>query len=778
MPGLGRRLRIAILALLAMLASIPLTPAGPALGTDAPARAPDGDGATARQASNGTAAGVLDERAWSQDGGAPGRNRLAETAFPIDLVANGTLEREDGVIAASSQAASWGDLAFLATSPDTCTIHAIDLARRASGVINASACPSYTLLSGIDPPRGQAVTCRFVQQGDAPLLRGVDLVSGEERWRVRPADLAMAAANGTRWSCRDTVLAPNDTRLYAAVQSSAPNTDVSSRSEILMAVNLTDGTIEVSKTAGAPEEEQALQDGLRHPDRSRSVTTHGLSIVDGAWLVRTGSAPCQACTSASMEGVVEWYQLPELRFQGDARATTASDDPDTETVGVSDRAAALDGRFTVALGETLAIVDPAASEPQVTESVQALEDTSGDATWPTPVWTPSSVVLPYEASLLALDPSTLETRWGWTTPQGQPILDVIATEDGQLHVLLLGEQDQVGFVTVSIRTGRPAQQLTLDVPWRPAESPGRGEVPTMVPVGDQVLVQSTTAPFGYVLLGPGDPGLAPDLTISSQQPGVGEPVTLTLTAPAEPVDRYEVHWGDGTNRTLANETVGAETQLRHTYDDEGTHTITVSSIDPRGRTSTTEREVDVGAPPDPELNLFQKAFARENQDMTFGLLGLVLTLGGAGISLYRRKRRLSRLEDELSRLDEIRERSREQPREGVRALEAYRDRIETELADGDIDDGQFGVLERRRTRLNRLLRDRLLAPFEAKLSPSFKRLLDASLEDGVITLAEADELKAQLEAEAMDEADRRSLREVLELWIRDDPSDPADPASG
>lgn len=244
---------------------------------------------------------------------------------------------------------------------------------------------------------------------------------------------------------------------------------------------------------------------------------------------------------------------------------------------------------------------------------------------------------------------------------------------------------------------------------------------------------------GLFTLGPADPALAPRVAVSTAYPASGEPVTFTVDAPRADTN-YTIAWGDGAITENGS-------SWTHRFGGDGTRTVRVTAQFADGRTATTETLVRVGATPPADLNTLQRAFAPENQDLTFGLLGLALTLGAGGIAVLARRRRHSRLRDDLRALARIRDDGRTDPEGAVLALGAYRERLFADLEAGRVDDAQFHTLVARADATFGALRTRLLGPLAGRLTADFRHALDVVLHDGRVDADERVALRAALDAE-------------------------------
>jgi hypothetical protein len=128
--------------------------------------------------------------------------------------------------------------------------------------------------------------------------------------------------------------------------------------------------------------------------------------------------------------------------------------------------------------------------------------------------------------------------------------------------------------------------------------------------------------------------------------------------------------------------------------------------------------VDVGGTPPPKLNALQVALSPDYQNVTFGVLGVAVTIVGGAITIGRTRSRISRLQRQLDAIEEIRMLSIERPRGAARALRDRHDRLPRELAQHHIDEAQRAILEAQTLKLLRTLRIRLLPPTKRGSRPT------------------------------------------------------------
>jgi hypothetical protein len=161
----------------------------------------------------------------------------------------------------------------------------------------------------------------------------------------------------------------------------------------------------------------------------------------------------------------------------------------------------------------------------------------------------------------------------------------------------------------------------------------------------------------------------------------------------------------------------------------------------------------------------QRAFEPENLDTTWGLIGLAVVFVSALFAVWTRRRNHSTLGGELAQLRAIREAGVQEAAAAARTLDAYERRIADALTSRRLTDAQFSVLMMQATEVRRSLRKRAVAPLAGVVSAAFRTALDASLEDGRITRAEAEALRRALAKEkGLPATRRKDVLRVIDAW--------------
>lgn len=201
--------------------------------------------------------------------------------------------------------------------------------------------------------------------------------------------------------------------------------------------------------------------------------------------------------------------------------------------------------------------------------------------------------------------------------------------------------------------------------------------------------------------------------------------------------------------------------------EDGTYHYAVESVSRTGLDSASQAKT-ASQPQPPEPNLAQKAFAPRNQDMTFGIIGVVMALGGGAIGVTRRYRKRSRLQEELEALEEGYDETRHNPGQCEAFLDARKGRARSLLVDGTLTEEQVNVLENRIDELRREMRTGVLDERFQFLPYGMVQSMKGMLADGEISTWERSTLEDLLEEdEALNEVQREKVRGLLERWSED-----------
>lgn len=415
----------------------------------------------------------------------------------------------------------------------------------------------------------------------------------------------------------------------------------------------------------------------------------------------------------------------------------------------------------------------------------------------------------------ARDPATGELLWDWSyiptvgrdecgssvpnVPAFGPGVMVVGFKDGTVHVVGETEASIGPFLVEDERFPPAGENATVDLS---GTGPGAFGPPTKYRVfwGDGTVSPWQSSPiFDHAYDESGDvtarlqAGNEANQTASTvvtmrvgatppvedaRYPPVGEPIglnptSLGLHAPGAD-ERYRVFWGDGTVSPWQ-----ASPIFNHTYDEAGNTTARVQSVDASNATSSTFLAMHVGMDPPPEPpepTLLQQAFARENQDMTFGILGILVAVTGGAIGVGRRYRRRSRLEAELEALETGYEETKDRPGECEALLETRKGRARSLVLDGHLTEEQGSMVEARADELRRELRTHALSEEFGFLPYSLVTKAREMLEDGRVTSLEAEAFLAALqEVEGLTDDQRTRVRERIKSWFARDAGGGASP---
>jgi PKD repeat protein len=134
-----------------------------------------------------------------------------------------------------------------------------------------------------------------------------------------------------------------------------------------------------------------------------------------------------------------------------------------------------------------------------------------------------------------------------------------------------------------------------------------GDARTTLTTGREATVTATVGSKSGQLTVSVDGALGLGVTVSPDPPVAGRPTTfaITITVPegGNLVQRLDISFGDGEARTLAVPSTGGTTNVSHTYDDDGTFTVTVVVTDTAGNQQTQQLVIAVRAAPPIPLSL-------------------------------------------------------------------------------------------------------------------------------------------------------------------------------
>ncbi len=610
---------------------------------------------------------------------------------------------------------------------------------------------------------------------EAPILQARNASTGQLVWSASPGSFP-GIHTAESWTCRGGALdedGPSVVVAYAGWSNGRPTEAVAARHLV---------------TTGGPRDIVALpakqfmanqlglaaaEPGLVEDTFPAEVvgTFHPLAVtlVQGGFVV-TGHYCNSTCTdpeTPDSNPVVEGALVAAAAWVGPdgTLAGTALAQP-LEPAGVRSAAgsrwsASAFGESHLLMGANVLTIDPASAEPIRQSPSPMRENTAGQVTLAAPLAVDNLLILPGYRRVAAMD---LNGDAAWTRPwgldqQGVAVEDILVTAAGRLWVLAsypAGDTRALMASQLDAQTGREIQRLPLHAYGGIQANPTR--MAKWVPLNETALLAVDdvgSVSFVAATLQP------QHLQVSQRYPQPGDEVHATVPGMAN-ATRLLVNWGDGSLQEFA-----PASRIGHRYEDAGARQIVLTRVLADGTTQTHTTLVDVGGTPPPRLSFIQEAFAPENQDMTWGVIGIAIALGGTALAVVRNQRRRSTLGRHLRALEAIRAGNQDSPLAGMDDLDAYERTMEQHLSSGRLDDAQFHALELRATRLQRAFRRSFLAPFHGRLDPRFERLVEAALEDGVVSDSEhALLLDAIAQQKDLGDEDRQKLARLVDARHR------------
>lgn len=634
-----------------------------------------------------------------------------------------------------------------------------DPLRASAEVIELRGCNAAGRFVAYDAASDTAFLC-VGAEADAPVLIAYDPDTLEVRWDIRPSrDLgALGTPGGNVWFCGGPGL--DEARREIVVPFTNLQGSGTSYGHRLAILDADTGEVKrVVQVPAASTDHPAL--GVIPVPGPRSVSLERVTLTEGGIIAR-GRTLCAQCAANSpnvVEGVVAWFTR-EGSFRGARYARTPTDtlagggvDGQADrTPAASEFAVGLGALGLIAMGGHLLLINPATPEPVADVPIAAVEPTSSFVIWPAATRVASSGVVALPHSVYAVDPTSLTNRWAYTEGQSWRVVQMAPVGTGSLLVLLANEgEERTALAVLDGNDGSILHRIEVPiVPARTNDGIWYGEM-SVLKDGRVVVTDNLGS---YALLGRADPLLAPRVAVSNPYPAPGETIDIALPSAAA---SYKVLW-----ERDASVTVPPGETVSHAFVARGIRDVMVTAVERDGTTATAVLTVEVGGTPPPQLTPLQRAFAPENQEMTFFVLGTLITVIGLAVTIGRHRRRFSRLEQELAAVEEIRLLSTTDPHGAVQALKAYRERLPGDLARRRIDDSQYQVLDIRSARLLKVLRTRMFAPYDTRLSMRYHRLLDAAFEDAILQPSEAAALVAALDQEeALRPGDRQEIERLL-----------------
>lgn len=321
---------------------------------------------------------------------------------------------------------------------------------------------------------------------------------------------------------------------------------------------------------------------------------------------------------------------------------------------------------------------------------------------------------------------------------------------------------------IPIAFGIDARSLdTGELMWRWGDGPDVGptdRMPSEPGFGKGFMVWG--APDGAVhVIGKTAASPEPVAEVSTRYPEPGDAVTVELSASQAgalgPVTAYGADWGDGSPLDEQIDPV-----LSHTFEEPGDVTARFVVVNDADQEASTFVTFQVG---EPEPNWISQRFAPENQDLTFGVLGLLVAFTGGAIGVGRRYRKRSLLQDELEAMEHGVEELQDRPSECEAFLDTRKARARSLAIDGKLEEQQVTVLESRAEELRGSLRLEALQEEFAFLPHGLVTKARQMVTDGDVSALEREAFLAALEEDEMlTEAQRATVRERIERWYARD----------
>lgn len=703
--------------------------------------------------------------AWNQPRGSEGRNAvLVSPPRALDVLRNdtvpldGTLEPFRNAYMVETPA---GLSAVIMHAGGCALLTYPDIREEEPTVREIPQCEGYAALQGYDSVTNAILLCRASRTDDI-VLESRGLTSLERLWGVVPGrDLAAQALpfNDLGWTCNGAAIDEDARIAYVAFWSGYVQANTADHA--LAAISLDDGRPLWVQRIRATSVLSSLTPPNTYVPQAVTLTDTGVVVV--------GQEACYACRADngnvvggfaawfSREGAASGYRSAKVPSVLEAQDELATRHPPASSFAVSTGATA-----ALALGGYAVTINPEVQQVVAAAPIEAIEPTSAWNVWQTPVSFGNELAIPLPHSVTIVTTTQLETICSWSAGLDWVIIDMIGLEPGS--VLIFQQRLTESPATQLVRLDASTCTVEARVPLRFVPEKGANDGAALMYgqfafLDDGLVFMDNLGKF--VVLGESPTPRRPGIEASTRFPLPGETVTLRAQA-AENVS-YVVAWDDG-----EVEEIGPEGIASHVYADRVARDVAVTALYADGTTATTILTLDVGGTPPRELSAIQKAFEPENQNLTFGVLGVLLTILGAVVTIGRTRARFARLERELAALEDIRLLTIQDPRGAVLALKAYRDRLPLDLARRRIDDSQYSVLDQRSARLLKVLRTRMFAPYDPRLSPRFHRLLDAAFEDAILQPSEAEILTAQLEQEtSLSVSERAEVRRLLADFTSD-----------
>lgn len=398
------------------------------------------------------------------------------------------------------------------------------------------------------------------------------------------------------------------------------------------------------------------------------------------------------------------------------------------------------------IGARVIAVDPGNARIEKMAQVTAFESSDGLGSWPIPLVQDQRIVVATDRRVNFLDAS-LNALGSWETQPTERVVDLAGDRLGRLFILSIDTSIHAGSDLSSVAKvtilGREGSEVLHDLPLPAATVAGTDPI-FQSHVGDVGVDETQNLrwmrPPAFVehdgelavvdagggLFALRDVSHAPALDPSNAYPRPGDQVQVGIDWDL-PARQVRLRWGDGTFEEMA--WTGGHLEVDHLYPSPGRRELLVTVVGPDDASATGQLVFEVGGVQPPQT-LWQKALARENADMTWGLFGLALAALGAAWGYLRVRHGRWRLQRMLADVQAARELGREDPLGALSRLKEARQRIEGGAAHGRIEQAQLHMLESRVASASRALLHQSVAGFRTRLTPAYQGMLAGFFEDG------------------------------------------------
>ncbi|MHB8633239.1 MAG: PKD domain-containing protein [Thermoplasmatota archaeon] len=701
---------------------------------------------------------------WMQSGGDDHHAGLAPVSRnPIDVVQ---------VFHLGTAVADGGDVGFVVTPPGavglgvdggTCQLILVvanDTQASVSNLGSAISCPSGARLVGYDALTGTLLVCvdgtypgspGLPQQVNPTVHLAAFTLQGEPSWTLAPKQEFNGIPDGrpgATWGCRGVAVSPGQVVVpYSAADGSnrVEEVDLSTRKALWSeAVPL-----------------QAFLPNATMPSAPASLplpgTPAGGFVAQSATRTDTGVVVSGRLSQSGTAGSV-----PALAWFGVTGRLNGAESVGTAVATPASVRLAARLQFGVEMvADQLVVVNPANAVQPASNTVQDAKASS--LVQAGPAWTRDGILVPAESGLFLVDKSGF-SHGHWADDSAGRVEQVMATPDAQALVLIARQPSNgpaAELVRLGIRSGlNPPVLDQILLPLNETQPEGAALQLHALPLGPDRLLAWDDAGEA-ALLGPEPTVPRVSITVGSDYPATNDQVQVTLGTPTINHTTLLLSWGD--TQPEPDPVEGGAT-VPHSFAEGGDHDVRLTAVYPDGRTATTSHTIHVGQSA-PNCGLLCQAFKQENQNYTFFVLGLFLTIVGAGFTAIAATRGRRRLERYLRQLDIIRKEGRLEPLVAIRDLHNFRAGLRYELGRGKLQDGQYALIDRHGTELLAILRQRMLGTFLSRVSEGFRHALDLALMDGVIEERERQTLVHAAQKEgALSPSERAALVKTIQGW--------------